>query len=330
MAPSDMAPTNSASEEPSFAEIRRMLAELPDADSAARDAARAASGTGMGRLGELALFMAAWQARATPQMNHPRLCVFAASHGVAAGLNTDPAAMTEAAVQRFLDGNTPLNRLVDTLDADLRVYELSVEVPTENAAERPAMEEADCARAMTYGMIAVEPGIDVLALASVSAEGALPAAALASLLLGGSASDWLGPQAGPARLALVDKAVALHADAKADPLDALRRLGGLDIAAMAGAILACRFARTPVLIDGIEGLAAAALLRALSPAAIDHCLWAHAGAGPDSAPAKLAARLGLIPLADLGLASGDGIGSAVAIGMLKAAIACQAEAGTRN
>ncbi|KZD12789.1 nicotinate-nucleotide--dimethylbenzimidazole phosphoribosyltransferase [Oceanibaculum pacificum] len=322
MAPSD------TDMEPNFSEIRRMLDELPPADRAAEAAAGTAAGEGMGMLSGLARFLAAWQGRATPQLNHPRICVFAASQGVAAGLGVDPSALTEASVKRFLDGDTPLNRLVDTLDADLRVYELSVEVPTENIAAQPAMSEADCARAMTYGMIAVEPGIDVLALAGVSGEAKLPAAALASLLLGGTARDWLGADAGSARLALVDQAVALHAGAKADPLEALRRLGGLDIAAMAGAILACRFARTPVLIDGVEGLAAAAVLRALRPTAIEHCLLAHASG--DAGARALADRLGLTPLLDLGLSTGDGIGSAIAINLLRAAVACQAEAARLN
>jgi len=234
-------------DEPHFGEIRRMLDDLPEIDRDAAHTAGHAILPGSGRLAALARFLAGWQGRPTPQMTHPRLTLFAASHGAAAALGIDPVAVSEAAVQRFLDGVTPLNRLAESLDSDLRVYELSVELASADFSAGPALEEADCARAMTYGMIAVEPGIDVLALASISAESDLPAAALATLLLGGMAADWCGPSADPARLALIDKAVSLHAGTRADPLEALRCLGGLDIAAMAGAILACRFARTPVL-----------------------------------------------------------------------------------
>ena len=104
--------------------------------------------------------------------------------------------------------------------------------------------------------------------------------------------------------------------------------GGLDIAAMAGAILACRFARTPVLIDGIEGLAAALVLRALEPTAIRHCLLAHASADPLAA--ALGRALGLDPLLDLGISTGDGVASATALSVLRAACACQIAAGDRN
>lgn len=315
-------------EEPHFGEIRRMLGDLPDIDRDAASAAGHAALPGTGRLATLARFLAGWQGRAAPQLNHPRLTLFAASHGAAAALGLDPVAASEASVKRFLDGETPLNRLAESLDSDLRIYELSVELASADFTAGPALEEADCARAMTYGMIAVEPGIDVLALASISAESPLPAAALATLLLGGMAADWCGPATDPARLAVIDKAVSLHAGTRADPLEALRCLGGLDIAAMAGAILACRFARTPVLIDGIEGLAAALVLRALEPTAIQHCLLAHASADPLAA--ALGRALGFEPLLDLGISTGDGVASATALSVLRAACACQIAADQRN
>lgn len=311
-------------DEPHFGEIRRMLDDLPEIDRDAAHAAGHAILAGSGRLATLARFLAGWQGRPTPQMTHPRLTLFAASHGAATALGIDPVATSEAAVKRFLDGETPLNRLAESLDSDLRVYELSVELASADFTQGPALEEADCARAMTYGMIAVEPGIDVLALASISAESELPAAALATLLLGGMAADWCGPAADPARLALIDKAVSLHAGTRADPLDALRCLGGLDIAAMAGAILACRFARTPVLIDGRDALAAALVLRALEPAAIQHCLLSHISADPLTA--ALGRALGFEPLLDLGISTGDGVASATALAILRAACACQAAA----
>ena len=311
-------------DEPHFGEIRRMLGDLPEIDRDAAGAAGQAILPGSGRLAALARFLAGWQGRPTPQMTHPRLTLFAASHGAAASLGLDPVAASEAAVKRFLDGVTPLNRLAESLDSDLRVYELSVELASADFSQGPALEEADCARAMTYGMIAVEPGIDVLALASISAESNLPAAALATMLLGGMAADWYGPSADRARLELIDKAVSQHAGTRADPLEALRCVGGLDIAAMAGAILACRFARTPVLIDGVDALAAALVLRALEPTAIQHCLLAHASADPLTA--SLGRALGFEPLLDLGISTGDGVASATALAILRAACACQAVA----
>ena len=104
-----------------------------------------------------------------------------------------------------------------------------------------------------------------------------------------------------------------------DPLEILRRLGGREIAAMVGAILAARAERVPVIVDGFVTTAAAAVLHAIDPHAIDHCLFAHASA--EAAHRAVLKRLGKEPLLDLGMRLGEGTGAALAAGIVKAALA---------
>jgi nicotinate-nucleotide--dimethylbenzimidazole phosphoribosyltransferase len=151
------------------------------------------------------------------------------------------------------------------------------------------------------------------------------AAAIAHGLYGGAPEDWVGPgtgvdAAGLARKAdAVRRAVALHRDHLGDPLEVLRRLGGRELAAMAGAILAARLNRVPVLLDGYVATAAAAVLHAMDPAALDHCLAGHRSAEP--AHRRLLERIGKEPVLDLGMRLGEGSGAALAAAMVKAAIA---------
>ena len=120
------------------------------------------------------------------------------------------------------------------------------------------------------------------------------------------------------KAAVVERAIAFHSGHLDDPLEVLRRLGGREIAAMIGAILAARLERVPVLIDGYVATAAAAVLHALSPVALDHCLAAHRSAEP--AHGALLDRLGLVPILDLGMRLGEGSGAALAATIVKAAV----------
>jgi nicotinate-nucleotide--dimethylbenzimidazole phosphoribosyltransferase len=181
---------------------------------------------------------------------------------------------------------------------------------------------------MAYGMTAVEPGIDALALGEMGIGNTTSAAALGCALFGGRAADWVGPGTGVAGAALerkievVEQGVERHRRAARDPFDLLRRLGGQELAAIAGAVLAARRARVPVLLDGYASTAAAAALFAADPRALDHCVVAHRSAEPGHA--RLLERLGKPPLLDLGMRLGEASGATLAIAILKAAAACHA------
>jgi nicotinate-nucleotide--dimethylbenzimidazole phosphoribosyltransferase len=142
-------------------------------------------------------------------------------------------------------------------------------------------------------------------------------------LFGGEAEEWVGPGTGVDGAGLkrkadaVRRAVDLHQAHLADPLEVMRRLGGRELAAMAGAILAARLQRIPVIIDGYVAGAAAAVLWALRPDALAHCVAGHLSAEP--AHRRLLEKLGLRPLVDLGMRLGEGSGAAMAAGIVKAA-----------
>jgi nicotinate-nucleotide--dimethylbenzimidazole phosphoribosyltransferase len=154
------------------------------------------------------------------------------------------------------------------------------------------------------------------------------AAAVACGLFGGDPADWVGPgtgvdAAGLARKAdAVARAIALNDGHLGDPLEVLRRLGGRDVAAMAGAILAARFERIPVLIDGYVATSAAAVLHCLDASALDHCLAAHRSAEP--AHGRLLELIGKRPLLDLDMRLGEASGAALAVALVKTAAAVHA------
>jgi nicotinate-nucleotide--dimethylbenzimidazole phosphoribosyltransferase len=326
-------------EPPQLDEIRDLLAHLPgpdlDAGSAAatRERQLTKPAGALGRLEELAGWLATWQGRHPPALRHPRTVVFAGNHGVAArGVSAYPAAVTAQMVQNFISGGAAVNQLCRLIDADLRVYEMNLDAPTGDIVEEPAMSEEECARAIAYGMMAVEPGIDALAVGEMGIGNTTVAAALCLALFGGDAADWTGPGTGVAGAALdrkreiVAAAVARHRAEASDPFDVLRRLGGLEFAAMTGAILAARMGRVPVVLDGFSAGTAAAVLYAADPRALDHCVAGHVSAEPGHR--RLLDRLGMHPLLDLGMRLGEASGATLALMLLKAAAACHADMAT--
>jgi nicotinate-nucleotide--dimethylbenzimidazole phosphoribosyltransferase len=317
----------------SLDEIRALSTQLPGPDleagtaAAARQAQLTKPAGSLGRLEELAVWLATWQARHPPRLDHPRTVVFAGNHGVAArGVSAYPASVTAQMVQNFIAGGAAVNQLCRIVDADLRVYEMNLDQPTGDIVEGPAMTEEECARAMAYGMMAVDPGIDALALGEMGIGNTTSAAALCAGLFGGDAVLWTGPGTGVAGEALDNKrravaqAAALHRPAARDPLDLLRRLGGLELAAIAGAVMAARLGRVPVVLDGFTATAAAAVLFAADPQALDHCIVAHVSAEPGHR--VLLEHLRQRALLDLGMRLGEASGATLVLGVLKAAIAC--------
>jgi nicotinate-nucleotide--dimethylbenzimidazole phosphoribosyltransferase len=319
----------------SLDEMRALLARLPGPDleagtaAALRERQLTKPAGALGRLEELALWLATWQARHPPRVEHPRTAVFAGNHGVAArGVSAYPSAVTAQMVRNFIAGGAAVNQLCRVVDADLKVYEMNLDTPTGDIVVEPAMSEAECARAMAYGMMAVEPGIDALALGEMGIGNTTAAAALCLALFGGEAADWTGPGTGVAGAALEAKrqavaaAVERHRPQAQDPFALLARLGGLELAAIAGATMAARLGRVPVVLDGFAATAAAAVLFAADPHALDHCIVAHLSAEPGHR--RLVERLGQQPLFDLGMRLGEASGATIAIGVLKAAAACHA------
>ena len=177
-------------------------------------------------------------------------------------------------------------------------------------------------------MIAVDHGLHLLCLGEMGIGNTTSAAAICTALFGGVAADWVGPGTGvdgaglARKAAAVDAGIAANRQALADPMQVLRCLGGLELAAIVGAVLAARLARTPVLLDGFACTAAAAVLWAVDPKALDHCLVAHVSAEPGHR--HLLDRIGCQAVLDLGMRLGEGSGAALAINIVRAAVECHA------
>jgi len=185
-----------------------------------------------------------WQ----PQKEHPRVVLYAATHGIAldrpGGSIQD---MTEL-VEDVVAGRGPLHELVEQADADLRLYDLALDRPTRDSRTEPAMDEADACRAAAYGMMAVEPGVDIFAVAAIGPGAELAAEAMAA--------------------------------GNGDPLELLAAKGGPDIAAILGVILASRLAGIPLILDGVAAYAAAQVAAGLNPQALAHCRAATGDGAP--------------------------------------------------
>ncbi|WP_303977721.1 nicotinate-nucleotide--dimethylbenzimidazole phosphoribosyltransferase [Dongia mobilis] len=317
----------------SFAEMRRIVAEFPGPDRDAATTTRAREGQltkpagALGRLEELALWLSTWQGKAPPAINHPRVAVFAGNHGVAAlGVSAFPAEVTRQMVLNFTHGGAAVNQLCKNADADLRVYEMSLDQPTRDFTQEPALGEVDAARAMAYGMMAVEPGIDLLCLGEMGIANTTAAAALAAALFGGTGTDWAGPGTGvqgaqlSRKAEVIDLGLARHRASFDDPFAIMACLGGHELAAITGAVIAARVARVPVLLDGFASTVAAAVLLKLDPHALDHCVVSHCSAEPGHR--KLLEKIAKKPLLDFGMRLGEGSGAALCIPILRAAALC--------
>jgi len=317
-------------------EMREIVRRLPGPDLEAGTAAtlrerQLTKPTGaLGRLEEIAWWTACWQGRHPPRLDHPRIAVFAANHGVAAArpVSAYPVAVTAQMVRNFLNGGAAVNQLSRLADSDLQVYELDLDTPTDDFTQGPAMSAARCAHAMAYGMMAVDQGLDLICLGEMGIGNTTAASAVCTALFGGDPADWVGPGTGvdddglAAKAAAVADGLAANRDRLNDPFDVLCALGGLEFAAIVGAVVAARLAHTPVLLDGFACTAAAAVLHAFDPRALDHCLVAHVSAEPGHR--RLLDRLGRHPLVDLNMRLGEASGAALAIPLVRAAVDCHA------
>ena len=317
----------------SFDDIRALLHKIRGPDEAAIAAARARQAEltkpagSLGRLEDIAAFLAGWQGTSRPRIEKPLVAVFAGNHGVVAqGVSAYPPSVTAAMVANFRAGGAAINQICKTFDLSLKVYELALEEPTGDMTKEPAMDEAACAGAMADGMEALRSGPDLLVVGEMGIGNTTAAAAIHCALSGGAPEHWVGRGAGvddaglKRKAGAVARALARHQSALDDPLAVLSRLGGREIAAMAGAILAARIRRTPVLLDGFVVSSAAAVLHGLDPSALDHCLAGHLSA--EQAHVEALQRLGKTPLLNLGMRLGEGSGAALAVAVVKAAVAC--------
>ncbi len=311
--------------------FRNALTGAPGPDTAAVQSAEERNGQltkppgALGRLEDLAIWYAGWRGDARPQITAPQVIVFAGNHGVTAqGVSAFPPEVTVQMVMNFEHGGAAINQLAKAAGAKMDVHALELDRPTADFTQAPAMSEEEFLSALRTGWQAVDPQADLLVVGEMGIGNTTPAAAIACALFGGDAADWTGRGTGVDDAGLANKTrvvaegVALHG--QGDGLHVLRCLGGREIAAMAGAIAAARLLRIPVILDGFICTAAAACLAQLSDTALDHTIAGHQSA--EGAHAAMLDKLGKAPLLSLDLRLGEGSGGALAINILKSAIAC--------
>lgn len=320
------------------ADVEHALATLPAQDMAARDAAAARQAQltkpagSLGRLEEIALFMAGWHAAERPRVTRGRALVFAGNHGVVAhGISAFPASVTAQMVANFEAGGAAINALAAAAGLTLAIVPLALDRPTADITRAPAMSEAECLDAMNAGAAAVA-GADLIVLGEMGIGNTTVAAALAAASVGGTGAEWVGRGTGvddaalARKAAIVDQALATHAGRTDTAFELLRRLGGRELAAIAGAVLTARHSRVPVILDGFICTAAVAPLARTAPAIVAHCLAGHCSVEPGHR--RLLDRLGLAPLLSLDMRLGEGSGAAVAAQLVRAALAAHDEMAT--
>lgn len=314
-----------------YADIADLLMIVPPGDEQAVEAVRARDANltkphgSLGRLEELVEFLARWQGKAPPTLDNPMVAIFAGNHGVTArGVSAFPSAVTQQMVANFTNGGAAISQICALHELNLRVFELALELPTGDITIEPALDDKMCAATIAYGMEAVAGKPDLLCIGEMGIGNTTIAAALYAALYGGNGADWVGRGTGVddqgmgRKAAAVDAALAFHHGELVDPLSILARLGGREIAAMLGAIIAARQQKIPVIIDGFVATSAAAIAHAVNPRSIDHCLFAHVSA--ETAHARALAAMRQTALLDLGMRLGEGSGAALAAVLVKTAL----------
>ncbi len=281
----------------------------------------------LGRLEDLVAFLAHWQGHAPPRLDRVDVLVFAGNHGVTAqGVSAYPAEVTVQMVANFSSGGAAINQLARTAGASLRVIPLKLDEPTAVFTAAPALSVRDFLAAVTAGYRAVAPDADLVCLGEMGIGNTTAAAAIAAALFGGGGARWAGRGTGvdhdglDRKRAVIDRALGRHADVLNDPLRIAAALGGRELAAILGAALAARRQNIPVLLDGFVCTAAVAPLYKLRADTLAHALAAHVSA--EAGHRLLLNELDLKPLIDLNMRLGEASGAALAVLILRAALAC--------
>jgi len=317
----------------SFSDLRALCLDLPSGHPAAsaavakREAVLTKPPRSLGRLEDLVAWLAHWQGRALPRLDRVEILVFAGNHGVTKqGVSAYPAEVTAQMVANFSAGGAAINQLARTAGAKLHVIPLSLEQPTADFTQNPALTEAQFIAAVEAGYDAVSSACDLICLGEMGIGNTTAAAAIAAALFGGGGTRWAGRGTGvdadglARKHAVIDAALARHATLLKDPLAIAAAFGGRELAAILGATLAARRNTIPVLLDGFVCTAAVAPLAKLRADTLGHAQAAHVSA--EAGHRMLLQELGLHPLVDLNMRLGEASGAAVALLVLRAALAC--------
>jgi nicotinate-nucleotide--dimethylbenzimidazole phosphoribosyltransferase len=331
-----------------------LSAECKPLDASSASAARARQDSltkpcgSLGELEALAIRLAGMQGCERPRIDSVHICVFAADHGVAVeGISAFPQAVTAEMIRNFERGGAAISILAQTLGATLEVINLGTAFDagehgnarnlrlgpgTLNFVNNAAMTATQLAAALNAGRDSVERARQADSQLYVGGDMGIgnttSACALACALLGAQPETLAGPGSGldangvAHKAQVIRRALQHHAAHLGNPREALRRLGGFEIAALAGTYIACAQTGLAVLIDGFIASAAALVAARLCPGAESWWLFAHRSMEPGHS--AILSALQARPLLDLGMHLGEGSGAAVAVPLLR--LACELHA----
>ena len=297
----------------------------------------------LGKLEMLAARACAISGRLDLTLKRKIILTFAADHGVVAeGVSKFPQAVTAQMIYNFLDGGAGVNVLARHVGAEVRVIDVGtaaevaapglisrkVRPGTGNIAKEPAMSETEALAAIAVGMevavAAINDGAEILGTGEMGIGNTTPSAALFAALLPVPAALVTGCGTGideecrRHKIAVIERALTSNRARLSDPLNALAAVGGLEIAAICGVILAAASRRTPVMVDGFISSAAALVAIQLQPLVRDYCFFSHMSA--EQGHRIFFEQLELAPLLQLDLRLGEGTGAALAIGLVDAGL----------
>ncbi len=317
----------------SFSDLRAICLDLPGGHPAAsaavakREAVLTKPPRSLGRLEDMVGWLAHWQGHAPPRLGRVEILVFAGNHGVTRrGVSAYPAEVTAQMVANFAAGGAAINQLANAAGAALRVTPLSLDTPTADFTEGPALTEPEFIAAVAAGYDAVSVDCDLIGLGEMGIGNTTAAAAIAAALFGGGGARWAGRGTGvdedglTRKREVINHALARHAALLHDPLAIAAAFGGRELAAILGATLAARRKNIPVLLDGFVCTAAVAPLAKLRADTLAHVQAAHVSA--EAGHRLLLEELSLKSIVDLNMRLGEASGAAVALLILRAALAC--------
>jgi nicotinate-nucleotide--dimethylbenzimidazole phosphoribosyltransferase len=328
---------------------------LPEPDTALTGAARlkiALKTKPLGSLGVLenvAVRLATLQRTLEPKLSRKRICVYAGTHGITAqGVSAYPREVTGQMVLNFLRGGAAINVLARHAGVDLHIIDTGVDAvwPGEIAStpnffirsirrgtrdflNEPAMSPQECEQAIGIGREQVQraqtDGVDLLGIGEMGIGNTTAASCLLAVLCGFSPAEAVGRGTGVSdvvlarKIEVVSRAIERHSAAASDELGLywLRAVGGFEIAAMTGTILAATEIDLPLVVDGFIATAAAAAAFQINPRSRQVCFFSHRS--DEQAHGKALRALGVEPLLDLKMRLGEGTGAALAMPVLEAA-----------
>jgi nicotinate-nucleotide--dimethylbenzimidazole phosphoribosyltransferase len=338
--------------------LQRLIASVPPLAHELRDEAEqhlqdlTKPPGSLGRLEDLALQVVLATGQARPRVNAKAVVIFAADHGITAeGVSPYPSEVTAQMVGNFVLGGAAVNALARTVGAELVVVDVGVRSElapaprlvrrkirpgTANFAQGPAMSEEEAVQAILAGAEEIgalaAQGFQLFALGEMGIGNTSSASALTALLTGKPAEEVTGRGTGASdamlahKVGVLSRALSLHRASAQDPLAALACVGGLEIAAIAGACLGAAVARRVVLLDGFISTAGGAVAAALCPAVRGYLIASHRSTEPGHL--ALLDFLGKTPLLDLGMRLGEGTGATLALPVVASALAAFCEMAT--